>query len=169
MLDLLVFAAATLATRYISEMHPLINHEENERRDEQKRRGNPVNRTTRALFYSCLYTSMLLLSMSILEAAPFAWLVLFDRGSVFVWWYRVLLWTLCVLLLCVHPCMIGIILGTNLFPSSEKQLQHSPRNQTERRRRNAFATCLYIVWIAVRWEKPWHSVFLLGNIATHYQ
>lgn len=143
MLDLLVFATATLATRYICEMHPLISKETGRRDEQTNWRDSPV--PARALFFSCLYTSMLLLSMSILEAAPFAWLVLFDRGSVFVWWYRALLWTLCVLLLCVHPFMIGIILGTSLF-----SYQHPPKNQTERRRKSVFATCLSVVWIAVR-------------------
>ena len=158
MLDLFVFAAATLATRHICEMHPLISKDTG-RRNEQTNWGAP-----RALFYSCFYTSMLLFSMSILEAAPFAWLVLFDRGSVFVRWYRVLMWTLCVLLLIVHPCMIGIILGSSLFSSQ----QHPPRNQTERRRKSVVATCLYVVWIALRWEKSC-SLCLLNYIATDYR
>mmetsp|Transcript_6500 Transcript_6500/g.14712 ORF Transcript_6500/g.14712 Transcript_6500/m.14712 type:complete len:616 (+) Transcript_6500:395-2242(+) len=163
MLDLLIFASAFAIAKYISNKNPwLSSSPKSAATDGSHARADygtdQHTRVVRYIFHSCLLISLLLFSLSILEAAPIAWLVLIDRASLFILWYRALLWALCILLLFIHPSFLGVILGASMFPKKPFVNKSSPttpsstnRNHSEgRRRRHPLIICLNILWISIR-------------------
>ena len=168
MLDLLIFALAIAVTRFISQKHPLLQQNDNI--------SSKLNKATKYIFQVNLLISLLLFSLSILEVgAPLAYLVIIDRASLFVSWYRVLLWVQCIILLVVHPIFSGFILcsglkfnsmmGTLAITTSSTS-SVSPRNRTRNlsdptqqqqdnskyasKKKNAFVICLNILYITLR-------------------
>ena len=118
MLDLIIFALAILATRYISQKHPLLskdNNNTNEQQPTQSKQQYQTNNMARYIFQICLLISLLLFSLSILEVAPIAYLVIIDSSTVFILWYQSLLWVQCILLLVMHPVFLCVILVSSLL------------------------------------------------------
>ena len=169
MLDLLIFALAIAVTRFISQKHPLLQQNDNI--------SSRLNKATKYIFQVNLLISLLLFSLSILEVgAPLAYLVIIDRASLFVSWYRVLLWVQCIILLVVHPIFSGFILcsglkfnsiiGTLAITTTSSTTSVSPRNRTHNlsdptqqqqdnskyasKKKNAFVICLNILYITLR-------------------
>ena len=179
MLDLIVFALAVAATKFISQKHPLLSTPSSSSTTIDSNDDNNIDRSTittqhesitRYIFQTCLLISLILFSLSILEAAPLAWLVVIDRASLFIMWYRALLWVQCILLLFVHPTFLGVIVITSLCAdkplllsnkssstsisqqgSSQNNVnvQHG-RGKKKKKRNNPLIICIKIVWISIR-------------------
>eukprot|EP00579_Thalassiosira_antarctica_P026109 CAMPEP_0202025542 /NCGR_PEP_ID=MMETSP0905-20130828/56679_1 /ASSEMBLY_ACC=CAM_ASM_000554 /TAXON_ID=420261 /ORGANISM="Thalassiosira antarctica, Strain CCMP982" /LENGTH=604 /DNA_ID=CAMNT_0048588495 /DNA_START=141 /DNA_END=1952 /DNA_ORIENTATION=- len=170
MLDLIVFASAVAITKYISQRNPLLSPSSSstttivgDQHDTDQRSitpNNPIDQVSRYIFNSCLLISLLLFSLSILEAAPISWLVMIDRASLFILSYQALLWALCILLLFVHPLFLGVIVGASIFtkkPSStikaSTAVPPSPKtnhSEVRRSRHHPLIICRNILWISIR-------------------
>mmetsp|Transcript_9790 Transcript_9790/g.21173 ORF Transcript_9790/g.21173 Transcript_9790/m.21173 type:complete len:149 (+) Transcript_9790:91-537(+) len=136
MLDLIIFSFAIAATKYIGQKNPLLSSPSPSPSPASGDPSTPINdhhhhAVSRYIFHSCLLLSLLLFSLSILEAAPIAWLVVIDRASLFVVWYRALLWALCVLLLVVHPSFLGAMVGASIFDGSSSLSSATSNNNTK--------------------------------------
>ena len=178
MLDLIVFALAVAATKFISQKHPLLSTPSSSSTTIDSNDDNNIDHNTittqhelitRYIFQTCLLISLILFSLSILEAAPLAWLVVIDRASLFIMWYRALLWVQCILLLFVHPAFLGVIVITSLCAdkpllvsnkssSTSNNQQGSSQNNVnvqhgrgkKKKRNNPLIICIKIVWISIR-------------------
>ena len=179
MLDLIIFAMAIAVAKYIGQKNPLLvpsvssatadsissHNASNKENNDANVVVDPIDKTSRHIFHSCLLISLLLFSLSILEAAPISWLVVFHRASLFVLWYRTLLWGLCLLLLVVHPAFFGVILGASMFarrssiscnnapPASPSRSGHGNNNSDgnkRKKRKHPLVICTNILWIGMR-------------------
>jgi hypothetical protein len=140
MLDLVVFGAAVAATKYNSDRHPFLSSSPAAQQSTMptnahtsRTNGDGPSPRSRYIFQSTLLMSLLLFSLSMLEAAPAAWLavvtmadddiVRHDHGAsssykiacTFVTWYRVLLFLLSISLLVVHPISLCVAVGSSLL------------------------------------------------------
>jgi len=169
MLDLIIFALAILTTRYISQKHPLLSKDSNNNNDQpttQSKQQYQTNNIARYIFQICLLISLLLFSLSILEVAPIAYLLIIDSSTVFILWYQALLWVQCILLV-LHPIFLGVILVTSLCITSTVNTTNtsSPRSSINRatsvsdinnsttnrqKKRSSFIIGLNILWISIR-------------------
>ncbi|KAL7533991.1 hypothetical protein ACHAWF_004687 [Thalassiosira exigua] len=123
MLDLVAFALTIAATNYVAKTNPILSSPASSSSDE----ASAVHRASSAAFRACLLTSLSLLSLSALEAAPAGWTTLVgDRPSSFVAWYRSLLRIQCSLLAIVHPSLLGVALSACLFPEGTRTRRASP-------------------------------------------
>lgn len=183
MIDLIVFASAIAIAKYISQRNPFLSPRSSStdiEKDERSSRvkagqsyidqgyqssiastNTPIHQISRYIWSSCLLISLLLFALSILEAAPISWLVLFDRASLFTLWYRSLLWALSILLVFVHPAFVGVILGASLFVKKESDTGNtsscppsSPGRTSSsvdgRRRKRPLVICYNILRILLR-------------------
>ncbi|KAL9183945.1 hypothetical protein ACHAXT_002031 [Thalassiosira profunda] len=172
MLDLLAFAAAAALARSIgrnvlpppsssgADARPKLDRDASLGGGSSSRSTvHPqfLRRASRLAFHCTLLASLILFALSILEAAPSSLLVLVDGASSFVVGYRALLWALCGLLLCVHPLLIGVALGTALFGAggsggaAAAAPSSSPRNRSDGGvRRGKRATIASILWTGAR-------------------
>ena len=173
MLDLIIFALAILATRYISQKHPLLSKDNNNNTDQQpttqskQQYQTSNNNIARYIFQICLLISLILFSLSILEVAPLAYLLIIDSSTVFILWYQALLWVQCILLV-LHPVFLGVILVTSFCITSTTNTTNtsSPRSSisrttsvsdinsnttnTRQKKRSSFIIGLNILWISIK-------------------
>lgn len=133
MLDLLVFASAALITKRICEG---IN------RDKQN-----VDSIQAATFQICLFLSLLMFSLAILEAAPISWMVLIYRSTILIYWYRIILWVLCVLLLIIHPICLALVIRPLTMSSSPLGL---PSTVLHAGRWSRVAIVVKLIWTVIR-------------------
>ena len=149
MLDILVFAIAVAITKRVADRHPLLpssststpgmpGRAQTRRRDDgDDAPSSPSSSTqiSRRVFQITLLISLLLLSLSVLEASPAAWLaivipngrdvgirsgVAFAPPLTFVGWYRALLWAMCATLLVMHPLSLCTIFASPLLYMVER-------------------------------------------------
>lgn len=73
-----------------------------------------LNTVSRLIFQATLLLSLWLFCLSILEAAPTSWLLVVDQPSLFVQWYRMILWSLCMLLVLAMPSFLGVAVALKL-------------------------------------------------------
>lgn len=171
MLDLIIFALAILATKFISQKHPLLakdnNSNNNDQPTNQSKQQYQTNNIARYIFQICLLISLLLFSLSILEVAPIAYLLIIDSSTLFIVWYRALLWSQCLILLVLHPIFLGVILVSSLCTTTPANNTNtsSPRSSISRatsvsdinnnttnrqKKRSSFIIGLNILWISIR-------------------
>ena len=134
MLDLLVFGSAAAITRRICDGA-----------DRDKQNLDPVQRAAHYLFQSCLFLSLLLFSLAVLETAPLSWMVLIYRSSILICWYRILLWLICVLLLVIHPICLAFAIHPQSMPSSS-----SSSSLTQVNSRIRVAIIVQLIWTIIR-------------------
>mmetsp|Transcript_10791 Transcript_10791/g.17814 ORF Transcript_10791/g.17814 Transcript_10791/m.17814 type:complete len:589 (+) Transcript_10791:296-2062(+) len=154
MLDLLVFASAALITKRVC--HGI---------DGDKQHLDSMQTATHQLFQTCLFLSLLLFSLAILEAAPLSWMVLIYRSTILICWYRILLWFLCVLLLVIHPtCLALVLIRTQTMSSSPLGLSST---LAQARKKSRVAIIVRLIWTVIRFffvAIVWR--FLLRKIST---
>mmetsp|Transcript_24671 Transcript_24671/g.50837 ORF Transcript_24671/g.50837 Transcript_24671/m.50837 type:complete len:720 (-) Transcript_24671:113-2272(-) len=91
-------------------------------------------------FRACFVLSLWLFSLSILEAAPTSWLVIIDQPHNFVQLYRVVFWSLIILLLVVIPSLLGIAFVLATFPSTSRRIANITPDGDDKPDRSSFTT-----------------------------
>lgn len=113
-----------------------------------------IQRATHYLFQSCLFLSLILFSLAILEVAPLTWMVLIYRSSILICWYRTLLWLICVLLLVIHPICLALAMHPQTISStSSLSLRSSPSSPSclaQFNTRSRVTIAVQLIWTVIR-------------------
>mmetsp|Transcript_29684 Transcript_29684/g.59669 ORF Transcript_29684/g.59669 Transcript_29684/m.59669 type:complete len:601 (+) Transcript_29684:139-1941(+) len=142
MLDLIVFASAALITKRVCDGA-----------NREKQHLDPIQRAAHHLFQLCLFLSLLLFSLAILEAAPLSWMVLIYRSTILIYWYRIILWLICVLLLIIHPICLAFAIRQKAISTSSSGMSSSPSSSSLLAQVNSWSRVAIIVqllWTVIR-------------------